>query len=347
MTAIRQNYINHVAFGLDMSWSMNPWRNELIAVVDELTHYLAQRSTELDQETRITAYVFNELTGHWGNPKPNIQCIYYEKDALRMPSIKDHYRPDGGTPLLDATLKSIEDLEKTPELYGDHAFLGWIVTDGEENRSTPGAQGRLERKFAALPSHWTYATLVPNHEARMKAKSFGFPADNIAIWEPTSAAGVARGGDMIRAATETFMTNRASGIRGTRSLFSTGVDAVNAQTVHDVLTPVDSASYMVVHITEDYPIREWVEQRMGRPYRAGNGFYQLTQTVTIQPQKSIMVREKKTGLVYGGPQARDLIGLPAVSVRVKPDKNPEYDIFVESQSVNRKLLAGTDLLLLK
>lgn len=335
-----QNYINHVAFVFDASYSMNPYQRELISVADDLTGHLARRSTELDQETRITSYTFNDLG--YGAARPNIQCVFYDKDALRMPSIKDYYKPDGGTPLLDATLKAIDDLEKTPQLYGDHAFLLWVLSDGDENRSKPGAQQQLERKLATLPGNWTTAILVPDMKGRRLAERFGFPADNIAIWEPTSGAGVARGGDMVRQATDTFMTSRASGIRGTRSLFSTGVEAVNAQTVKS-LTPMPPSSYMMTVVLEDSPVRDWCEKN-GVPFRLGNCYYQLIKTETIQPQKSLLIHEKKTGHVYGGREARDLVGLPSMTVRVKPDQNPEYDIFVQSTSTNRKMLTGQKIL---
>jgi len=35
-----------------------------------------------------------------------------------------------------------------------------------------------------------------------------------------------------------------------------------------------------------------------------------------------------------------------MDVRVRPDYNPLYDVFVQSTSTNRKLLRGTKLLLL-
>jgi hypothetical protein len=36
-----------------------------------------------------------------------------------------------------------------------------------------------------------------------------------------------------------------------------------------------------------------------------------------------------------------------MQVRVKPNLNPEYDVFIQSTSVNRKLLANTDVLVLR
>lgn len=67
---------------------------------------------------------------------------------------------------------------------------------------------------------------------------------------------------------------------------------------------------------------------------------------TIQGNKELMVVEKNSGRAYSGPDARRVVGLPDMTVRVKPDHNPDFDIFVRSTSTNRKLIAGTRLLLL-
>jgi hypothetical protein len=80
-------------------------------------------------------------------------------------------------------------------------------------------------------------------------------------------------------------------------------------------------------------------------YAIGHGYYQLTKTETIQPRKQIVIREKQTNKVYGGDAARDILGLPrGTAIRVKPNANPSYDVFVQSTSVNRKVLKGTDLI---
>jgi hypothetical protein len=70
-------------------------------------------------------------------------------------------------------------------------------------------------------------------------------------------------------------------------------------------------------------------------------------TETIQANKGVAVVEKKTARVFLGTAARNLIGLPPMEVRVKPDFNPEFDIYIQSTSVNRKLIAGTKALLLE
>jgi len=336
MTA--ENYINHIALVLDSSASMTHLSRQLIKVADAQIAYLAQRSKELNQETRITVYTFNNT----------VKCVIYDKDVLRLPSIAEFYRPQGMTALIDATLKSQEDLAATAQLYGDHAFLTYVLTDGQENASR-FHPGKLSGKLGNLPENWTVAVLVPDQNGKFEAKKFGFPADNIAIWDATTNKGVVEVGETIRQATDNFMVGRASGVRGSRSLFSTSVDTLNKATVKDAkLKPIAKDTYEVLQV-KDGPvlaIRDFV-QTQGHEYLIGKAFYQLTKTESIQPQKIVAVRNKKSGRFYTGPEARNLLGLPQMEVRVKPDVNPEYDVFVQSTSVNRKLVPGTKLLLLK
>jgi hypothetical protein len=333
-----QNYINHVVLVLDASSSMRPHTQELIRVADGQVQYLARRSQELDQETRVSIYSFAD----------NVECLIYDKDVLRLPSIASLYRVGGMTALVDATMRSLEDLKQTATLYGDHAFLTFVLTDGQENASRKNPPSALAGRLNNLPGNWTVACLVPDKRAEFEAKGFGFAPDNVAIWNAQSAAGVQEVGETIRRATDSFMEARATGdFRGTRSLFSTGLDAVNASTVHSALKPLPPTSYDVFPVHQDAPIRDYAYSR-GVPYQVGKGFYQLTKTETIQPQKQIAIREKSTGQVYWGDSARDLLGLPRdLSVRVKPNINPEYDVFVQSTSVNRKLLRDTDLLVMR
>lgn len=332
-----QNYINHVVLVLDSSYSMNIHDKELIRIADGQIKYLARRSQELDQETRVSIYSFNN----------DVKCLVYDKDVLRLPSIASLYKVEPKrTALIDATLKSLEDLNHTATLYGDHAFLAFVLTDGMENESR-NRPATLKDRLNNLPDNWTVAYLVPDQRSVFEAKGFGIPTDNIAVWDITSADGIVEAGETIRRATDNFMEARQKGIRGTRSLFSTGLDAVNTQTVHSTLVPLSPASYDIIPVHQDSPIREYIYSR-GLHYTIGKSFYQLTKTETIQPQKQIAIREKATNQVFWGEAARDLLGLPRdISVSVKPDINPEYDVFVQSTSVNRKLLRDTDVLVMQ
>ena len=338
------NIINHIGMVLDASTSMDPWRHDLIKVADSQIEHLARRSRELDQETRISVWTFSDPT--------NIQCVVWDKDVLRLPSIAQYYQPSGNTAFIDATLQAIRDLGETPERYGDHSFLVYVLTDGEENRSRNSA-ATLATTLANLKDHWTLAALVPNARGMHEAKKFGFPAGNIEIWNANSAAGVAEAGDRVRAATDAYMTNRASGIRSTRSLFSTGADAVNVQTIAQAgLKPLPKGSYILVPVVKPagetgttIRIDDFTRQ-CGQVYQVGRGFYQLMKREEIQATKDIVVVSKKDHKVYSGRDARQMVGLPDMNVRVSPNHNPDFDIFVQSTSLNRNLIVGTRYLYL-
>jgi hypothetical protein len=328
---------------LDMSLSMSPHRHDLIAVADGQIAHLAQRSKELNQETRVTVYVFNN----------SVRCIIYDKDVLRLPSIAEFYHPNGGTALMDATGRALIELAETPERYGDHAFLIYVLTDGEENSSRLVTSRQLNQSINALPGHWTVAALVPNAIAKHEAKRFGFPPDNIAIWNPNEADGVAEVGATIRQATDSFMTNRAKGVRGSKSIFSVGADVLNTQTVAAAgLKPLDVDSYTIVHVDpklpEKTPVKQYIEDELGLKFQVGTVYYELTQSERIQPTKKVLVQNKKSGHVYQGQQARDLLGLPDMEVRVKPDTvNKDFRVLIQSSSTNRHIDPNTTVLIMK
>ncbi|MFF7167392.1 VWA domain-containing protein [Streptomyces sp. NPDC008086] len=341
-----QNYINHVALVLDASSSMSHLSRKVVEVADQQIAYLARRSQELDQETRVTVYVFAD----------QVECVIYDKDVLRMPSLKQLYRVGGMTALLAATLKSQRELAQTAQLYGDHSFLTFVLTDGQENashrcqdahsRDPRALVGSVAEMIDRQEDNWTLAVLVPDQMGKREAMQCGFPRDNIAVWDATSTQGLEEAGQVIQQATEQFMVGRSRGIRGSRAVFSTGAQAVNKDTIKAAgLAPVDPSAYQLIPVARDAAIREWVTE-CGHTYRTGGAYYQLSKSEKIQAQKQIAVLEKKTDRVYTGPQARALLGLPDTEIRVKPDHNDEFTIFVQSTSVNRKLVKNTRLLLM-
>ena len=94
-----QNIINHIGLVLDASSSMDRYTRKLIEVADNQIKYLATRSQEMNQETRISVWTFAD--------HHNIQCVVWDMDVLRLPSIAEFYKPYGNTALVDAMLKSL------------------------------------------------------------------------------------------------------------------------------------------------------------------------------------------------------------------------------------------------
>ena len=79
-------------------------------------------------------------------------------------------------------------------------------------------------------------------------------------------------------------------------------------------------------------------------YQKGCAFYQLTKSELIQDYKGCYVRDRKTGDIYGGDDARQVLGLPDSKARITPVMLGQFDVFVQSTSYTRKLVPGTSLL---
>lgn len=335
MSAKIQNYINHIAFVIDESGSMFSLREDVIKVFDEEIARLSKRSQQLNQETRVSIYTFSS----------NVSCLVYDMDVMRLPSLKDIYSPGGSTALIDATLQATHDLKRTPELYADHAFLLFVITDGEENASA-NPSSVLKRNLDDAPEHWTFACFVPDKKAYLAAVSYGFPKQNVLVWD-ISRSGFKKLGETVCRATESFMTNRAKGIRGTKTLFELNTTNLEKKVVKGILEELRASEFLVLNVHRDSVIKPFVESWTQESYRSGSAYYQLMKPETVQNYKQICVQEKKTGRVYTGASARNLLGLPDYEVKVNPASHPNWNVFIQSTSVNRKLPAGTQLIVMK
>lgn len=349
-----QNQIDHIAYVIDASTSMEVRTEETITVIDNQTAFLAEMSKQTGRETRVTIYIFSD--------PHNIKCVVFDKDVLRLPSIREFYKPEGWTALLDATGLAIEDLKMTMQKYGDHAFLIFAFTDGHENQSRRHTAYSITNLIKDLGNNWTVAALVPDVNGKLMARRFGFPDGNISIWNVNSRTGVEEAGETMKAALSAYSGLRSAGGQGTRTLFSTDASAVNAATIKAAkLAPLAQDRYLLIPVSapreRDGAVlnkdKDWVWEirtfvlHSGAPWSLGSVYYRLAKKERIGGQKKLAVLEKKTGKVFVGDTIRALIGLPDGDMSVAADFNPDYEIYVQSTSNNRHLKKGEQLLVLK
>jgi uncharacterized protein YegL len=368
MTA--KNLTTHVALVLDRSISMQGLKQKTIEIADMLVSFLAEQSKKMGQEWRVSVYTFGD----------EVDCHIWDMDVLRLPSMKEHYRINGNTALVDAVFLALDDGDKITEHRGDHSFLVYVITDGEENRSRLGSKDRwgfpskeekvikLRERIAAMPQNRTLSVLVPNDSGVREAQEFGFPLGNIKLWDASSEQGMEKAAEAIKESATNYMTARAAGLRSTTSLFvGANVDAKAVKAANLKPLPSNKRKIVVVVKTDDsfekvvkpansrrakpetgwfVKIEDYVKRINNGSYPLGNAFYELTKGETIQGDKEIAVVEVDTNKVYVGDGARQLLGLPDTKVRVKPDLNPEYKIFVQSNSLNRHLPHGCQVMLL-
>ena len=322
-----KHLINHIVFILDESGSMGG--QPVPAVVDKEIEVLKRRSVELDQETRVSIYLFSDTVSN----------LVFDMDVMRFKSMSGLYNPGGQTALIDATIKGIQDHRSIVELYGDHAFLTYVVTDGQENLSTNHRPEHLADMIRSLADNWTVACLVPDPQGKFEAKKFGFPEESIAIWDTHSSKGFEEAGRTISNATHNYMTMRSTGVRSTKGLFTLDSQGLTKS----ALCPINF-SYQIYTVPQDGRIDETTSSFTHRPYVPGSTFYQPVKAVKIQDYKEIFVQNIKSGIVYKGDNIRQMLGLPEQTVEVNPGQHKDWKIFVQSTSLNRKLFAGTQIL---
>lgn len=366
-----QGQFTHIVLLVDASSSMsfNGLTGPVIQVVDSLIEKWTKQSLQLNDMTRLTVYLFSSQG--YLDKRQGFECVWYDTDIQRLSTLEDRYEPDGGTALIDATLRAQRELSLVPTEYGDHTFLFFVLTDGEENRSSHSAS-ELRHMIENLPNNWSMGALVPHVMGRADALKYGFPPGNIQVWDATSARGVEEAGEVIAQATATYMQARTnSGLRSSKSLFVGGqVDAAAIKAAK--LSPLRTDEYAIVPVTpvsglvqekpdptkkkpaagqpDNRPMVAYMEiepfiSRVHPPFRVGKAYYELVKTERIAGNKQLAIVDKD-GKVYLGEGVRQMLGLAAETKTVKPDFNPIYKIYVQSTSLNRHLYLHSSVLVL-
>jgi hypothetical protein len=111
------------------------------------------------------------------------------------------------------------------------------------------------------------------------------------------------------------------------------------------MLPCAPARFQLLTVTEDIDIKTFIINH-GVTFKQGRGFYQFTKPESISKGKEIILQEKATGLLFEGMKARKMLGLITYDekAKIKPAAFPDYNVFVQSTSYNRKLIAGTQFL---
>ena len=133
--------------------------------------------------------------------------------------------------------------------------------------------------------------------------------------------------------------------RGLSKIFNTMLDRQESSHYESAdLRSVPPGRFQILEVDKDGPIKTFVLEN-GLTFKKGRGFYEFTKTETIQGKKEIVLMERSTGDLFEGTAAREMLGLPAgTTVRIKPSNLEKYIVFVQSTSVNRKLIGGTRFL---
>jgi hypothetical protein len=334
--------IMHIAFCIDASGSMH---NILAPTEKAFKQYASDlRKIESDTgvETRTSIYRFG-CGGTSGVEKTHANLEIMELLKAKIP-----FTAEGQTPLLDCVGDATKGFDGIRPKTGEKVtFLVVCLSDGGENFSRRFNKETLKNLMQEKMQTdlWTFVFLGPRG-SRGYFEQLGISTDNIKEWDQTEK-GVTEAVSAVTRGTQLYASNYASkGITKSTSFFSDAskISVSKAKKALDKL----NGKFFEWKVPTECEIKELVEQK-GYEYEKGKGFYQLTKDEkAIQDYKQLMLRDKKTGDLFGGEDARSLLGFPSTgSIKVKPGNHGNWDIFVQSTSVNRKLVRGTILLYAK
>lgn len=270
--------------------------------------------------------------------------------TVLKPIAESQYTTTGtSTPLYDSVGDLITQFESMPDANDpDVLFFINVHTDGEENSSRTWTAAKLSTKIRSLQStdRWSFAFRVPRNGTRRLIQQLGnvLHEGNVLEWD-TSTKGMTDSTVTTRAAFTKYYTDVKLGKKSTDKFF-TDLKNVSQSQIKNVLTDISSeVSEWHVRANDPLDIREFCEHKSGKPMLRGAGFYELTKAESIQDHKRLIIRDRSTRKVYSGDSARELLQLPTSGThKVVPGNHGNYDIFVQSTSVNRKLVTGTRIL---
>lgn len=269
--------------------------------------------------------------------------------AAQLKRITSYTPRQGATRLFDATGMAIDDMRpyEPSDPKADVAFLLHVITDGDENASTQHDAESLRRLMSTVQStdRYTLTFMLPPGAKAGFCSKFGIPDGNVEEWERTTS-GVERSSTATQTGMSQYMAQRQKGVRSVKTFYTTNASAIDQNQLRSTLQDIAGQVY-VWQVKAEADLRDFCELLSGAPLLKGAAFYQLTKPEkNVQAWKRLLIRRKGSGEIYAGhDDVRRLLGLPAgCDVGVNPGNHGDYDIFVQSASVNRKLVRGTDVI---
>lgn len=333
----KKQLVNDVTIILDRSGSMARIKQNVIEAVNAQIAKLKDEAIKNNQKTLLSLYLFSD----------NVECLYKNVSITSFVPLYD-ISIYGMTALMDAVGFACDKDQYSYANNEDVSYLVITITDGMENRSHSYTRQSFVKKINELNATDKY-TFVFNGPvgSRLYLEELGIHPGNIQEWEQTYQ-GTFTMSQHTQSGISNYYTTRSAGHTSTKQFFN--VDMSNVQT-RDLRQLRNVASnYKVLKVTNAAPdgkewlIKDFVVDRLGL-YEIGRAYYELTKTEEVQPQKDILILDRNTNKLYGGYDARQLIGINSVDVcRVSPKNVGNYSIFIKSTSVNRKLVRGTKVL---
>ncbi len=336
--------VTHVAIVRDHSASMRPL---VKGAANDFNLLLEGIKKERNMSHTISGTIVGCGVAGYGFNK-SAAVIESNSDVNNIRNVGTYDANGGNTPLWESVWLAIEALENKERerfryslINENIAYLVMVITDGENNVNNVRGEVLAKRiRELQATDKWTFVFRVPKGYSR-NITNVGIPEGNIMEWEQTNDALVTSTVQTV-AATRSYFDDRTRGLTSKSNFYTTDLTNVSISEVkkelEDITTKVRSEP--VWSADAGGQIRDFCENHFGE-YIIGRAYYQLMKSEKIQPQKGIIIKHLKSGKYYGGQNARSMLGLPNYEVKVVPGDHHQYEIYVQSSSVNRKLVANT------
>lgn len=309
-------------------------------------HTSAEQTSDLDVRVSViecgSANTRTQLNALNGKTTWEVHVDSVNRPLSQVKFMTDYRATGGSTPLRDSVIATIEAIQQA-DIGPDDKCIVLVTTDGQENSSNASvAQLRSLVDGLSKTGQWTFVARVPRGSTKA-ARSLGFPEGNILEWDTTT-----RGQEAAASTTSSAMTSfMSSGVRSTSTFFANLEDVTVEEVKANLVDISDQVEWLLVEPKDvGTQIRDFVEAKRGKPMLKGAAHYALVKVEPkVQDNKRIIIREKATGAVYAGDAARQMLALPRVgTVRLRPDDLGDFEVYIQSTSVNRKVDAGTRVL---
>ena len=340
-TVVRKN---HFAICVDRSGSMSSIRAQSVSKsVNTIVKTIQNNAKNENQPTTISILEFGG-----GYPEAKVRWA-----AQRVPAefFQEYtYRHgNGNTPLFECIGMAINSFSRNEADMSDAntSFFVYAITDGHENASEPKfspVKVNHSIRHVQATDRWTFAFQLPLYFVDEFVREYDVPAGNVQGWDVTEY-GLNQAAHATSTGISSYFVTRSAGHGHSKAVYQTNIANLAANKVQAKLDVVNAHGMKTLNVKSEMAVEDFIEKHTGGTYVVGSAWYQLTKRETVQPDKQIMLRERGTKTMYGGPEARKLIGLTGnTNVVVSPGDHGRWEIFVQSRSHNRKLVRGTDVI---
>src|SRR5262245_46332883 len=160
-----------IAFVLDETGSMEVCRGAAIAGFNQ---WLAEQRLAGGDAGTLTLVKFSERPG-----LPLCRLVHDGAPLAAVPPLnRETYRPNGGTPLLDAVGRTIMWMDRQQPQHDRTLIV--ILTDGEENASHEFTAPQIRDLILTheATGTWTFIYLAANQDAWAASERLGIPGGN-------------------------------------------------------------------------------------------------------------------------------------------------------------------------